>query len=207
MSSFDLIYKLVFGRIKKVIVMKQIILRSASPRRKELLEQAGYDFIIEAANIDESLDDVLSPYENVKGLGLKKAMADAYKYPESILIGCDTIVVLDDVIYGKPKDEKEAYQMLKALSGKKHQVMSGVGIVYKDRIYNFVVVSDVYFKSLSDDDIYQYIQTKECFGKAGSYAIQGIGRCLIERFEGSLTNIIGLPMDEVRGILDEINAI
>lgn len=182
----------------------RIILKSASPRRKELLEQAGYDFIIDAAEIDETMDRTKTPYENVKTLGLKKAMVQQEKYPEDIMIGCDTIVVLGDEIFGKPKDATDAYEMLTKLSGKKHQVMSGVGIVFKTCVYNFVVTSDVYMKDLSKEDIEAYIETKECFGKAGSYAIQGIGRGLIDHYEGSLENIIGLPIDEVSEILGEL---
>lgn len=185
--------------------MKKIILRSASPRRKELLEKAGYSFEIIAADIDETLDLNKTPYENVKRLGLEKAKYEQEKYPDAILIGCDTIVVLDGQIYGKPKDEQMAFEMLKKLSGRMHQVMSGVGIIYRDKVYNFVVTSDVYFKHLEEQEIWQYIETKECFGKAGSYAIQGIGRTLIDHYDGSLENIIGLPVQEVVRILGEID--
>lgn len=182
----------------------RIILKSASPRRKELLTKAGFDFIVDPASVDEEIDINKSPYENVLELGLKKALADKEKYPDDILLGCDTIVVYNDIIYGKPKDEKDAYDTLKKLSGDCHYVMSGVGIVYKDIIHNFVVSSKVYFKELSDEDIWNYINTKECFGKAGSYAIQGIGNCLVEHYEGSLENIIGLPIDEVVKKIGEI---
>lgn len=185
--------------------MKNIILRSSSPRRQELLKQKGFNFVVAAADIDETLDDKLSAYENVKLLGLKKALKDSDSYYGNILIGCDTIVVLDGVIYGKPKDNLDAYNTLRALSGKKHQVMSGVGIAYKNKVYNFVCISDVYFKNLSNKDIYEYIETKECFGKAGSYAIQGIGSRLIDHYDGSLENIIGLPIDEVVKVIGEIN--
>ena len=137
--------------------MKKIILRSASPRRKDLLMKAGYVFDVFAADIDEDFLEGLSPYENVKKLGLKKAMHECEKYKDSILIGCDTIVVLDNQVFGKPKDEKDAFLMLSKLSGKKHQVMSGVGIVYKKHIYNFVVVSDVYFKNLSTSMLFSKI--------------------------------------------------
>ena len=100
--------------------------------------------------------------------------------------------------------EDYAFKMLKALNGKKHQVMSGVGVIYKDYHYNFVEVSNVYFKNLSDDEIIGYISTGECFGKAGSYAIQGIGGTLIDHIEGSLNNIIGLPTEKLKIILEEI---
>ena len=181
-----------------------IILRSASPRRKELLERENYKFNINVADIDESMDESLTPYENVKRLGLLKASVNKEDFYGDILNGGDTIVGFDGVIYGKPIDEQDAYNTLKRLSGKAHQVMSGVGIVYKENIYNFVVVSDVYFKELSDEDIWNYIKTGECFGKAGSYAIQGIGNILVDHYEGSLENIIGLPVAEVKEVLGEI---
>ena len=185
--------------------MKDIILKSSSPRRKELLSNMGYSFTIKVYDVDETMDKDKSPYFNVKALGLKKAMVNKEMDYGAILIGCDTIVVLDDKIYGKPKDEKDAYQMLKSLSGKKHQVMSGLAVIYKEHIYNNVEVSDVYFKELSDKDIYDYISTGECFGKAGGYAIQGIGIRLIDHYEGSLNNIIGLPTEKLEKILGEIN--
>lgn len=183
----------------------KIILKSSSPRRKELLEKMGYEFEIKAYDIDESIDDNLSPYENVKRLGLEKALINKDLDKGSILIGCDTIVVLDDVIYGKPQNKDDAYKMLKSLSGRCHLVMSGCGVIYNDLIYNFVEVSKVYFKELSDNDINDYIASGECYGKAGAYAIQGIGRCLVDHYEGSLNNIIGLPTEKLKSILGEIN--
>ena len=187
-----------------VVIFMEIILRSASPRRKELLEKANYKFKIDVADIDETIDATLTPYDNVKRLGLLKASANKEDFYGNILIGCDTIVVFDEVIYGKPIDEQDAYNTLRKLSGNKHQVMSGVGIVYKEKVYNFAVVSDVYFKDLTDEDIWNYINTGECFGKAGSYAIQGIGNILVDHYEGSLENIIGLPIEEVKNVLGEI---
>ena len=182
-----------------------VILKSSSPRRKELLEKMGIKFDIKVYPVDEELDNNKTPYENVKELGLKKAMVNSELDYGSILIGCDTIVVLDGVIFGKPRNREDAYRMLRALSGKKHEVMSGVGIIYKEKIYNFVCVSKVIFKDLSDKDIYDYIDTNECYGKAGAYAIQGIGYRLVDRYEGSLDNIIGLPTEMVSNVLGEIN--
>ena len=182
----------------------KIVLKSASPRRYDLLKSKGYDFEVKVYDIDETMDENKTPYENVKELGLKKAQINQDLDYGKILIGCDTIVVLDNKIYGKPKDKDDAYYMLKSLSGRYHEVMSGVGIIYKDKIYNFVSVSKVYFKELSDKDIYDYIDSKECFGKAGSYAIQGLGGNLVERYEGSLENIIGLPIEEVANVIGEI---
>lgn len=185
--------------------MKNIILKSASPRRKELLTNMGYSFTIKVFDVNEDMDMSLTPYENVKALGLKKASVNKELDYGSILIGCDTIVVCDDIIYGKPKSEDDAYNMLRLLSGRKHQVMSGCAVIYKDKEYSFTEVSDVYFKDLSDKDIWDYIKSGECFGKAGSYAIQGIGRALVDHYEGSLNNIIGLPTEKLSAILGELN--
>ncbi len=182
-----------------------IVLKSSSPRRKDLLTEMGYEFEIKVFDVDETMDSNLDPLSNVKLLGLKKASVNKDLDYGKVLIGCDTIVVLDNKIYGKPKDEKDAYNMLKSLSGKMHIVASGLAVIYKDKVFNDVVVSKVFFKELSDKDIYDYIKTGECFGKAGAYAIQGIGKCLVDHYEGSLNNIIGLPTELLKEYLGEIN--
>lgn len=184
-----------------VIIMK-LILASSSPRRKDILTEYGYRFDILSKDVDESMDINASPIDNVKAVALRKASAIAPIY-DSIIIGCDTIVVLDDKIYGKPHSEEDAFSMLRSLSGKYHSVISGVAIIFNNDIYNFAVTSKVKFKDLTDEDIKNYIDTKEPFGKAGSYAIQGIGRSLVECYEGSLNNIIGLPIEDIKPILDK----
>ena len=181
-----------------------LILASSSPRRKELLAAAGFKYVVDPADIDETLNKDLSPLENVKLLGLKKASALKVKYPNDVILGCDTIVVLDNQIYGKPHGEAMAYQMLETFSGRTHEVISGVAIITPDKTYNFAVTSTVTFKKLSPDDINSYIKTGECFGKAGSYAIQGLGKRLIEGYTGELENIIGLPIKEVKEILEVV---
>lgn len=187
--------------------MKNVILKSSSPRRIELLTNMGVDFIQKAFDVDESMDNNLSPEENVKIVALRKALVNKDDYIDYIQIGCDTIVVLNDKIYGKPKDELNAKEMLKELSGKTHKVISGLAVIYKEKIFNTYITSYVTFKKLSDEDINKYIETKECFGKAGAYAIQGIGKCLIEKYEGSINNIIGLPTEKLEEILGEINGV
>ena len=182
----------------------RIVLKSASERRKELLKEAGYSFVCCPADIDETMDEKKTPEENVRNLGLKKALWNQEQFPSDLLIGCDTIVVLSDRIFGKPKDEQDAYRMLSELSGKMHTVMSGVGLVYQNRQMSFVVQSKVFFKKLTEEEIRDYIRTKECFGKAGSYAIQGIGKKLVDNYEGSYSNIVGLPMEELKKKMGEI---
>ena len=187
--------------------MKNVILKSSSPRRIELLTEMGVTFIQKAFDVDESMDKSLTPEENVKNVALRKVLVNKEEYKDYIQIGCDTIVVLDNKIYGKPKDEINAKEILNELSGKTHKVISGLAVIYKDLVYNLYVTSYVTFKKLSDEDIDKYIETKECFGKAGAYAIQGIGKCLIEKYEGSLNNIIGLPTEKLEEILGEINGV
>lgn len=182
----------------------RLILASSSPRRKELLTKLGYTYIVDPSYIDEKIDFNLSPLENVKNIGLKKALATAKNYPSDVILACDTIVVLDDVIYGKPQDKENAFKMLKTLSGKTHLVISGVGIISPKKNYNFAVISEVTFKDLTNEEINSYILTNECFGKAGSYAIQGLGANLIKSYSGELDNIIGLPTKEVKEILEEV---
>lgn len=185
--------------------MKKIILKSSSPRRKELLGNMGYEFEIKVYPVDETMDKNRTPFDNVKELSYKKAAVNMEEDYGSILIGCDTIVVLDDTIYGKPKDKEDAFNMLKSLSGKYHKVMSGLTTIYKDICYSIVETSKVYFKDLSDKEINDYIETGECFGKAGAYAIQGIGKALVDHYEGSLNNIIGLPTEKLELLLGELN--
>ena len=185
--------------------MKNIILKSSSPRRKELLTKLGYEFTIKTFNVDETMDSSKTPEEIVRDLGLRKASIHKEDDYGSVLIGCDTIVVLDNHIYGKPKSEEDAYNMLKSLSGKCHQVISGCAVIYEEHVYSFSETSNVYFRELTDEEIWDYIKTKDCFGKAGSYAIQGVGRHLIDKYYGSLNNIIGLPTEKLSSILGEIN--
>ena len=165
----------------------------------------GYNFEVKVYDVEEKLDNTKTPYENVKALGLLKCSTMKELDYGSILIGCDTIVVFNGQIYGKPRDKADAYRMLKSLSGNTHEVMSGLSVIYKDYTYSDVCVSKVVFKNLSDEDIYSYIETGECFGKAGAYAIQGIGGNLVDHYEGSLNNIIGLPTEMLAKVLGEIN--
>ncbi len=181
----------------------KFVLASSSPRRKDILTEYKYKFDIDVIDTDESIDDAKSPIENVKRIGLNKALVVSEKYEDTLILGCDTIVVLDGLIYGKPKDEADAYRILKKLSGKTHEVISGVGIVFNKDIINVAVISKVTFKDLSDEDIYSYINTKEPFGKAGAYAIQGLGSNLILKYEGSLNNIIGLPIEDIKEYIDK----
>ncbi|MBW1894649.1 MAG: septum formation inhibitor Maf [Deltaproteobacteria bacterium] len=177
----------------------ELILASKSPRRKYLLEQAGLAFSIIPSNIDEEAIDVPDPESRVKILAEKKATDIAEKYPDSWVIGADTIVFIRNTVLGKPNSKEDARNMLKQLSNQTHQVFTGYSVCCKaaDHFFSDTVKTDVLFKNLSEEEIEWYIHTDEPFDKAGAYAIQGLGTFLVRRINGSYTNVVGLPVCEV----------
>ena len=177
----------------------RLILASKSPRRSELLEQAGLTFSVIPSNFDESAVAMFEPDSYVITLAESKALDISQKHPGSWVIGADTIVLVDGIILGKPASGDEARDMLKQLSGKIHQVLTGYCICCKktNRFFSGIVRTDVQFKKLNDAEIEWYIQTGEPFDKAGAYAIQGIGTFLVKSINGSYTNVVGLPVCEV----------
>jgi len=181
--------------------METIILASNSPRRKELLEQAGIPFIVMPADIDETFDDNKDCYQNVLETAKKKCLAIWEKSKKVTVLSADTIVVLDGVVFGKPKSKLDAYSMLKKLSGKTHKVITAVMIKNNREEHLFYDESSVTFKNLTDKEIWDYIETKEPMDKAGAYAIQGLGGKFISHFEGRMSTIIGLPIELVSKII------
>lgn len=181
----------------------KIILASNSPRRSYLLKQAGIEFDVIPSNFDESRIALHDPYQYVRTLSRSKAEDIAEQYPDRWIIGADTIVLINGKILGKPKDKSAARVMLEQLSGQTHQVFTGFTICCIDLQKRFtdVVSTDVTFKKLTSDEIKWYIHTNEPFDKAGAYAIQGLGTFLVERINGSYTNVVGLPVCEVIGYL------
>ncbi|MEE1066553.1 MAG: Maf family protein [Acutalibacteraceae bacterium] len=177
--------------------MAEIILASASPRRKELLATAGIEFTVKVADVEEKIDDGLTPAEVVRSLALQKAQAVADKNPEAIVIGADTIVVLDDVILGKPQSEENAVEMLTSLSGRSHTVYTGVALIKGDKVRNFCEATQVEFYDLTKEDIDAYVATKDCMDKAGAYGIQTNGCVLIRKIDGDYFNVVGLPVSKV----------
>jgi septum formation protein len=177
----------------------KLILASKSPRRSDLLEKAGLTFSIVPSDFDESSVAMSDPESYVKRLARSKAIDISKKYPDSWVLGADTIVLIDDSILGKPGSKDEARSMLKQLSGKTHQVITGYCLCCqtKNDIISETVKTDVRFKTLSDSEIEWYIQTGEPFDKAGAYAIQGIGTFLVKSINGSYANVVGLPVCEV----------
>jgi septum formation protein len=177
----------------------KIILASQSPRRRYLLERAGLRFTVIPSQIDETSVSAAIPDDYVRGLAVAKAKDIACKHPESWVIGADTVVVTDRRILGKPASNAQARDMLRRLSGRTHQVLTGYCIcrMSDERVFADTVRTDVLFKTLSNEEIEWYIQTGEPFDKAGAYAIQGIGTFLVKSINGSYTNVVGLPVCEV----------
>lgn len=174
--------------------MSKIILASASPRRKELMELAGYDFEVICADIVEVVPEEAMPQEVVMSLALQKAQAVAAEHKEAVVIGSDTVVALDGKILGKPHSEQEACEMLRSLSGRTHKVFTGVAIVCGGKVKNFFDETDVEFYSLGDDEIKKYVATGEPTDKAGAYGIQGKGSVLVKKINGDFFSVMGLPI-------------
>ena len=186
----------------------RIILASASPRRKELLEQVGVEFEIIPAVGEEIITDS-RPQQAVLDLSAQKAAEVAAKVQEdAIILGADTVVAFGDKVLGKPKDEADAEQMLSLLSGKTHSVYTGVTIIVKQsgesRSYSFYEETKVTMYTLSEQQIVSYIRTGEPMDKAGSYGIQGRGAVFIEKIQGDYNNVVGLPIARVVRKIEEV---
>lgn len=177
-----------------------IVLASASPRRRELLTQVGYQFKVVPSSVEEEMEDG-TPIDIVKHNALIKAQDIAKSYPKDIVIGADTIVVVNGRIFGKPQDENDAEKMLAELSGSVHQVMTGIAVVQGERIHSEVVVTDVTMRNYDMDEIHAYIATGEPMDKAGAYGIQGIGALLVSHISGCYNNVVGLPIARVAEVL------
>lgn len=182
--------------------MRKIVLASSSPRRKELLETAGIEFEIHVRDVDESIPEGTNPTDAAVMTASKKAKAVAADFSDCIVIGADTIVVCDGNILGKPKDSADAVRMLRMLSGREHEVITGVCLICGEDIRSFAKISKVRFYELSDDEINAYVATNEPNDKAGAYGIQGRGCTLVESIDGDYFNIVGLP---VAAVVKEIN--
>ncbi|WP_294549975.1 Maf family protein [uncultured Pseudoflavonifractor sp.] len=181
----------------------KIILASQSPRRKELLERMGIrDFETISPNVDESAFRGLPPEELVRRLSAEKAAAVAGKAGEdAIVIAADTVVALEGAVLGKPADELDAFKMLSALSGVRHQVYTGVTVCRGGEKQTAHEVTDVTFRELSEEEIEHYIATGEPMDKAGAYGIQGYGALLIQGISGDYYNVMGLPVCRLSGML------
>lgn len=190
---------------------QDIVLASASPRRRELFERLGLIFTVIPSTVDESLLKGEAPEDHVIRLSREKALEVASRPGQAgrWFIGSDTVVVRDCAILGKPENAAEATAMLASLSGRSHRVISGYAIHDREtnRTLADAVVTHVFFKELTAREIEGYIASGEPFDKAGAYAIQGLGSFMIPRIEGSYTNVVGLPLCEVLAALEEAGAL
>jgi septum formation protein len=188
---------------------KKLILASQSPRRKELLEQAGIEFDIIPSSINESNTKENTPEKLVRTLANLKATDIAQGHYDRWVLGADTIVVLDKIILEKPKSKTHAAEMLRSLSNREHTVFTGFTLcsLEQDKTISDIIKTDVCFKKLSDKEIEWYINTNEYSDKAGAYAIQGQSAFFIKKIRGSYTNVVGLPLCEIMEYLISENII
>lgn len=185
----------------------RIILASKSPRRKELLEKLDIDFDIKVSHIDETIYEQNSPEVFVERLAYEKAKSIVeLEKDKCLVIGCDTVVVYEDEILGKPNNTNQAKEYLKKLSGNRHLVYSGLAIidVVSNNRYVSHEVTEVYMKELNEEEITNYIKTGEPLDKAGGYGIQGIGSIFIEKINGDYYNVMGLPLNKLYNGLKEL---
>jgi septum formation protein len=174
--------------------MQNLILASSSPRRKELLENLRITFTISSSEVDESFETGLPPEEVVMQLAERKAQAVFNENPSSFVIGADTIVVAGNEILGKPADEADAVRTLKTLSGKQHDVYTGVSIMSPKGMSRFYERTEVLFWELTDSEIWAYVKTGEPLDKAGAYGIQDLGSMLVKKISGDYFAVVGLPV-------------
>ncbi|MCB0411173.1 MAG: septum formation protein Maf [Bdellovibrionales bacterium] len=186
----------------------KLILASTSPRRSELLEKAGFKFLVDSVKVSEIIDENLNPRDAVMQLARLKALTlveerKLMKSKGKLVLGADTMVLVDDQLLGKPEDEAQARQFLDQMSGRSHSVVTGFCLVVTETGEAVCAYDEtkVWFKQLSLKNIEDYIKSGEPLGKAGAYAIQGEGGKLVDHIEGSLSNVIGLPMEKLESVL------
>lgn len=187
-----------------VLPMPELILASRSPRRKELMKLITDDFTVSPSNFDEDSIVEQDPFLLVRVLSLSKA-STVEADEDDIVIGCDTVVSLDDEIFGIPKTKEEAARMLRRLSGKTHSVVTGVCVRSGGKIDSFECETLVTFFDLSEEEIEGYVKTSEPYDKAGGYGIQGIGGLFVKKIEGDYQNVVGLPISRLYRLLSEIS--
>lgn len=174
--------------------MPNIFLASGSPRRRELMHLITDDFNVVSSHADETLPDGIDPYEAPKYLSAIKAAAAAINFSDDIVIGCDTVVICDGKILGKPASHDDAKNMLRTLSGRTHEVVTGCTIIYRGVTHTFSEITEVEFYKLTEQEIDDYIVTGEPSDKAGSYGIQGKGALFVKGIKGDYYNVVGLPI-------------
>jgi len=180
-----------------------LILASQSPRRKELLEKLHIPFAVRVADIDEAMDPAKPPEEEVARVSREKALA-VPREEGDVVIAADTIVVLQGKVLGKPHSPEEAVQMLTGLSGRDHQVMTGVTVLCGDKLLSHTEVTDIHFRDLSEKEIVRYVASGEPMDKAGAYGIQGGAALFVERMHGDYYNVMGLPVCRLWQMLGQV---
>ena len=188
--------------------MQKIILASASPRRRELLSKIGLEFEVIPSNCDEKLSDDIFSYEKIETLALNKAKDVINKVDDGVIIAADTVVVLDGKILGKPHSKQEAREMITALGGRTHEVITSIAMidVKKEKILVKSTSTKVTFRKIEPEEVEQYISTDEPYDKAGAYAAQGLAAIFVERIDGCFNNVVGISVFEVHRMLKEISA-
>ena len=183
----------------------KIILASKSPRRKEILENLGFKFDIITADTDES-SDVTDPESLVQILAVRKgkAVADNHSENDTLIISCDTVVCCDGKILGKPRNEDDAKQMLRSLSGRSHTVLSGLALFYNGKTISGVDKTEVYFATMPESFIDSYVASGDPMDKAGSYAVQGKTSLYIDKIDGCYFNVVGLPVRLLAKLLNNL---
>lgn len=190
--------------------MLELVLASQSPRRRELLESAGFQFRVSHVEVSENTDVNLNPEENASQIATRKAKAcvsndKLLKTKGFLVLGADTMVVLGDQILGKPQSFSEAAHFLRLLSGKTHSVITGFSLIEtgSTKIHEGYDETLVTFRSLTEDEIQQYVASGEPMDKAGAYAIQGLGKKLVANYSGSWSNVVGLPIEKLQEALNK----
>lgn len=180
-----------------------LLLASRSPRRRELIAAMGLPFIAVDADIDETPPDGASPEDAAVDIARRKALAveaDA----DTVIVAADTTVVLDGEVFGKPRDEEDAYRMLHALSGTKNQVLTGVCVRRGDDVRTTCVCTDVYFRRMTEAEIAAYVASGDPMDKAGAYGVQSLAAWFVERIDGDYSNVVGLPMEALGRLLNAV---
>lgn len=184
-----------------------LILASASPRRRELLEKLNLSFTIDPAAGPEDPPAGADAAETVKALSAAKAIEVSRRHPGCVVIGADTVVEADGAILGKPLDEADAFSMLRSLAGREHRVYTGVTVTDGDTVLSQAEMTRVFFRELTDREIEAYIATKEPMDKAGAYGYQGFASLFVERIDGDFFNVVGLPLCRLGQMLASMGVI
>ncbi|MEO7647481.1 MAG: Maf family protein [Gemmatimonadaceae bacterium] len=182
----------------------KVVLASASPRRRELLTLVGIEHVVLPSNIDETMKPGELPAEHALRLAVEKACAVARSHPDAVVIGADTVVVLDGKVLGKPPTLEVAREMLHALNGRTHTVITAVAVAYGGLTREVAEEVAVTFRRLNDDEIDAYVATREGMDKAGAYGIQGFGATIVERIEGDFFAVMGLPLVRLTALLRDV---